>query len=332
MSNYLIIGGGVSGVFLGGFLNNKGISFVGLEKTRYLGKEMNFSQLRLYQDSSVGAFKELCDSTQWAKSDDQTRERKKGEWVPCQSDFIDEEKAYLGAPYYYPNNSFQTVLQQIQNPIGEKFLLNKEVELIDVERKLAICTDGSEYAFDKIAWCADFRSLMKVINCTPKINLKRSKKAEESQGGIHLEMIVQDHIFPFKNTVVFPFRYKDYKLRALGINEETSETAGNPNHKIHWIVFLERELAEDREEVAKVIRALKRELSKEFPDLKALITQEKIVFQPRVTSYTPVETKGLEIVPNVYYVGPELKLADSLISNSPLDLALENCKRFQETL
>ena len=97
-------------------------------------------------------------------------------------------------------------------------------------------------------------------------------------------------------------------------------------------VFLERELAEDREEVAKVIRALKRELLKDFPELKPLITKEKIVFHPKLDSYTATEVKGLELFPSIFYIGSEIKLSDSLVSNSPLDLTLENCKRFQEML
>lgn len=332
MENYLIVGGGVSGMFLAGYLNSKGIPFVGLEKSRQLGQEMNFGQLRLYQDNSVGLLKEFCESVDWVKSDDQTKERKKGEWVVPQSDFIDEEKAFLGFPFYSPSDSFENIIKKIGNSIEGKFLTNKEVEKIDLDRKMVTCTDSSEYAFDRLAWCADFKSLQKVVSIPSKLNLKRPKKAEECQGGVHLEMVVQQPIFPFNNTVVFPFRYKDYKLRALGMNGESISSQEVSNHKIHWIVFLERELAEDREEVAKIIRALKRELNKEFGDLKTSIIKEKIIFQPKLTSYSPIEAKGLEVYPEIYYVGPELKLADSLVSNSPLDLTLENCKRFQEAL
>jgi hypothetical protein len=331
MNNYLIIGGGVTGVLMSNLLERKGIAFKGLEKTRHIGKEFNFGQFRLYQDNSVGILRDLGYVSEWTKIDDQAQERKKGEWVAAQSDFIDQEKAFLGAPYYYPTQNLDPMIYSAIEGMKPQFFTDKTVEPINLDKKTVLCSDGTEYPYERLAWCSDLNGLLKAVNRPSKSIAKRNKKNDDSQGAVHLEMEVQETIFHFKNTVVFPFRYKDYKLRALGINELRCHGDSSVK-RIHWIVFIERELSEDREEVAKVLRALKRELTKEFEGLKTLVTKEKIVFYPKTDSYTPLEAKGLELFPDVFYVGPEIQLTDSTIQNSPLDLMLENCKRFQEVL
>ncbi len=331
MNNFIIVGGGINGILLAGLLERRGVAFQGLEKLKSLGKENLFGQFRLYQDNSVSLVKELNDTIQWSRVEEQTQERKKGEWVAAHSDFIDEEKAFLGSPFYQPNDSLKGITTALINSIAHKFQTEKEVEIIDTDKRMVTCTDGTQYFYEKMAWCADLKSLLKIVKTPAKISFKKSKKNEDSQGGIHLELEVTNALFPFQGSVVFPFRYKDYKLRALGMSAPNA-TSNSSSQKVHWIVFLERELAEDREEVAKVIRALKRELLKDFPELKPLITKEKIVFHPKLDSYTATEVKGLELFPSIFYIGSEIKLSDSLVSNSPLDLTLENCKRFQEML
>jgi len=330
MNNYLIIGGGISGMLMANILQRKGVSFLGLEKSRHLGNQFNFGQLRIYQDNSVGFVKDLCGSIEWVKVDEHPRERKKGEWVSTNNDYIDEEKAFLGNPFYHPAESFDTVVSVIKNSIESSFLTEKAVETIDIEKKMVTCQDGSEHPFERLVWCDDLKSLLKATQTSVKVAMKNSRKKDDVQGGIHLEMELSNSFIPFSNSVIFPFRYKDYKLRAVGIND-LKATQNGPS-KIHWIVFLERELAEDREEVAKVIRAMKRELQKEFPELKTLVLREKIVFEPKVESYTPAEIKGLELFPGIFYVGSEAQLPDTRAENSPIDLAIENCKRFEDSI
>lgn len=331
MSNYLIIGGGISGVLMGRLLNARGLTFQGLEKSKQIGKDFGFGQLRFHLDKSVGVLKDICETIDWTKVDEQPRERKKGDWVTPNSEFIDEEKSFLGNPFYRPNATSDIVVDEIRKNIQQYFATEKAVEKIDLEKRVACCQDGSEFQFDQIFWCADLKSLTKVVQGSPKTALKSPKKKEDAQGGIHLEMELKQQSVPGSNSIIFPFRYKDYKLRAIGIND-LNLGKNEQSLKMHWLVFVERELAEDREEVAKVIRALKRELLKEFPELKTAIIRERIVFQPRVDAHTPSEAKALELYPGVFYVGPEVHLADSPLDASPWDLIVENCKRVEETL
>ncbi|NBX68125.1 MAG: hypothetical protein EBR01_04060 [Proteobacteria bacterium] len=331
MNRYLIVGGGITGIIMGRILSDKGLTFQGLEKSRRIGRDFTFGQLRIHQDNHLGLIKSMSDAVEWTKIDDQPKERKKGEWVSSSIDFTDEEKAFLGNPFYRPTVRIDTVVQKITSSVENLFSTEKLVEKIDLAKKIAYCQDGSEFSFDHLLWCADLKSLIKVMDGSPKTSIKTSKKNEDSQGGIHLELELKNQCIPFSNSVIFPFRYKDYKLRAIGINDQASGESETVL-KMHWLVFVERELAEDREEVAKVIRALKRELFKEFPDLKLALIKEKIVFQPKVETHRSSEAKGLELYPNVFYVGPEVHLSDTTVESSPLDLILENCKRVGNTL
>jgi len=331
MNKYLIVGGGITGILMGKFLSHRGFTFQGLEKSKQLGKDFSFGQLRFHQDNSIGLLKNIFQSIEWAKVDGQPLERKKGEWIITSSDFIDEEKAFLGNPFYRPTANSEVVLNEMKSGISASFLIEKNVEKIELETRKAYCQDGSEFEFENLLWCADLKTLFKTVKGNPKISIKTPKKQEDSQGGIHLEIELSNCCIPLSNSFVFPFRYKDYKLRAIGINDQP-QGEGSQVFKMHWLVFVERELAEDREEVAKVIRALKRELLKEFEDLKSASLREKIVFQPKVNNHSSLETKGLELYPGIFYVGPEVHLPGSVTTGSPLDLVIENCKRVEDTL
>jgi hypothetical protein len=129
--------------------------------------------------------------------------------------------------------------------------------------------------------------------------------------------------------VIFPFRFKDKKLRALGVND-TSSTEGR--FLVRWILFLEEEIIEDREEVAKCLKTLRRELEKEFPALKTSVVQERIVYLSSISGDHPVPTRTLNILPDLIYLGAELRMEDAEESLRNLDMILNNCQHFETLL
>jgi hypothetical protein len=331
MNRYLIIGGGVSGIITARVLQKRGLPFQGLEASRELGRDLGFIQLKVHNDRAVAMLRDLGVVDEWKRVEDQAKERKKGDWVSAESDYIDEERAFLGAPFYRPSQDSQLILEQLKHEVRSQFLTGKTLERLDTDRKIAFCKDGAEIEFESILWCTDLNSLIKMVSMPLKHSLKKYNNKHDIQGGIHLELELSQPLLAFNNSVVFPFRYKEYKLRAVGFNENTSSADKNA-YKMHWFIFLERELADDREEVAKVIRAFKRELNKDFSDLSKTLLKEKIVFQPQVGSYSPIEVEGLELFPNIHYVGPELQLNDTAVDRYPLDLTLENCQRVEKSI
>ena len=328
MKKYIIVGGGLPGVLLANVLVKRGISFQGLESSKQVGGEFHFSEFRVHQDSSVGFLKDLLGYVEWNKVDEQPQERIKGAWKSKDDAFIDEERPFVGNPFYHPHGDFDRLVKLIKDPVQQSFLTEKNIERIDLDKKTVLCKDGTEFYFECIAWCSGLRALLSAVNLSSKVNLKKARKNDDFPGGIHLEMKLSKSLTPFLNSMILPFRYKDHKLRALGLRDLSTLSEEN-THRIQWLVFLERELSDDREEVAKVIRALKRELQKEFPEIKNSLLKEKIIFQPKMDSFTPFEVKGLELFPGVFYVGPEVHLADAMANGSPLDVTIDNCKWFQ---
>jgi hypothetical protein len=148
------------------------------------------------------------------------------------------------------------------------------------------------------------------------------KKGSSARGGVTLEWQVTQPIVPHNNTIVVPFRLKEHKLRALGIQENTSE--GGLVFRV--ILFLDDEILEDKEEVAKCVRALRRELEKELGDFKNLVISEKLAFLPELSGEKSAEAESLEIVPGVFYVGPQISVGSDEEGGQNLDLIARNCE------
>ena len=194
-----------------------------------------------------------------------------------------------------------------------------------------MCQDGSQYSYDKIVWCSPLEPLIKLWNGDKAPLIKQLKELKEGYGGVNLELEVSGTLFPFKNTMVFPFRYKDSRLRALGVNATWPPPTAERS-LVHWLLFLGREITDDREELAKCIRTFKRELQKEFPELKTSTLSEKIVYLPLISGEIPAPLRSLRLLPDLLYVGPQARLADTDESLRNLDRTLNNCSRFEEII
>lgn len=330
MAKYLIIGGGISGICVARILQAKDIQFEGLEKEDSLGGRAEIGHHRIYSSKSVEFFSRFS-SMEWFRIDEEPRERKKGEW--SQVNDVDDpyEKFYLGTNYFLPKGHFSDLVHSLSEPVKDKFLLRKTVEKIDSEGKKVICQDGSEHSYDNLIWCTHIDLLRKVWNGDSLQLLKVIKKARELHAGINLDLELSKLPFDSKNSIVFNFRYKDQKMRTIGIQESTFENSIESSH-LHWLLFVDEEVCEDREELAKCVRTMKREIQKEFPELKNLILKERIVFMPALSGDESAELKSLELMPGIFYVGPQVSLPDSETSLKNIDRSLDNCAHFEQTL
>lgn len=320
---FVIVGGGLAGLFAAKILRDQGLSFVGLEKSDELGGRNHVGHPRLYDESTVEYAVAHLPSTQWIKVEEPPLERRKGEWKAVEEEVSEEESFYLGQPFFSPSQSYKEIVDGLVANLGDSFTLRKNVEKIDAEKKVLVCTDGSEVAYEKLIWCTELELLRKAWKGDASPLLKAFKSLKEIPGGLNLDLQLSAPIFNQQNTVVLPFRYKDSKLRALGIAEKSL---------LHWMLFLEEEISEDREEVAKCVRALKRELQKEFPTLKEVTTGERILYCTSINGGKPADVKSLDILPDVMYIGPQVRLQESNETLRNLDRTLANVRHFEQTL
>ncbi len=185
-------------------------------------------------------------------------------------------------------------------------------------------SDGKELEFEKIVWCSSLDGLLKGWKGDKTALTKGMKKLPEGVKGINIDMVLSKPMFSSRNTIVFPFKYKDYKMRALGVAEETVGEGLAPIYTVHWMLFLVDDFADDREEVAKSLRAFRRELSKEFPEMTGRVISDRISYLPVLSGEEPVAMKSLQLHEGVFYLGPQAKRSDSKEGLRNLDQILDN--------
>lgn len=321
MEPYVIVGGGLSGLLTARILREKNISFVGFEKSPRLGGRAELGPHRILKENSVSMWKELLPEVDWLSIESEVQERAKGEFAPIRDGYSEAEKFYLTTSLYAPAIPFDQVVEKLAAPVRERFQLQKTVVQINENNKTIEFNDGTEQKFEKLFWCTDLALLFKLW-VGETINIpKGNKKASETPSGVNLIFELSSPLFESKNTVVLPFRFKDFRLRALGIPEPDEKTEG---HRLHWMMFLPKELMEDREEIAKCVRTLKRELLKEFPELTQTILKEKIIYLPLLSGEDSARWASLEIASDVFYVGPQAYLNEEQADWKNLDLVVSH--------
>jgi protoporphyrinogen oxidase len=331
MNPFFIVGGGIAGLLSARLLKHKGLPFLGFEKSDALGGRTTFGHHRLYSTSAVRFLSSQLESLEWEEIDDKPQLRKKGEWVEWAEEASEQESFYLHAPFFHPHSTFPELIHRLSSEVAESFQMRKTVTAIYPDTHRVEFLDGSALLYEKLIWCSSLPLLNKVWQGDKLPLYKLLKKAEEPLGGISVDVELSSPLFSFRNTVVFPFRFKDSRLKALGMR---SSWPIPPQEKslTHWLLFLEKELAEDREEIAKCVRTFHRELEKEFPALKENLRTERIVYLPSISGEKPVAAKTLNVLPDLYYVGPEITLGDKQDTARNLDLTLSNCQQLYTAL
>lgn len=322
------MGGGFAGLLAAKLLTRNSIAFIGLEKSDFLGGHTRVGHHRFYDEGATSFLSQHLNGVEWLRIDDTPKERRKGEWRDIEEECTEEEQFYLKAPYFHPQTACSQLTQRLIEEVGGSFLTKKSADKIDPEKKVLTCVDGTEFSYDTILWCADMEFLSKAWPGDKTAVLKALKGQKEVCGGLNLDMELGAPMFSLRNTVVFPFRHKDKKLRALGVHEPGSSEKAN----MHWLMFLEEAIAEDREEVAKCVRALKRELQKEFPELKENTKNERIVYLSSLSGNTPSPVKSLTVLPGIIYLGPQARPPGSNEELRNLDRIVDNCRRFEDSL
>jgi len=321
MEPNVIVGGGISGLLIARILQEKKLSFVGFEKSARLGGRGEVGPHRILKTDTVSLLTELVPEVNWLTTEAEVQERIKGEFSPIRDLYSEAEKFYLTSTLFTPSAPFDQILGKLAAPVQERFHQQKTVTQVHGDTKTLEFSDGTEQKFEKLFWCSDLSLLFKLWVGEPLSAPKASKKAAEMPSGVNLTFDLDSPLFESKNTVVLPFRFKDFKLRALGIPDLNDE--GLP-HRLHWIMFLPKELMEDREEVAKCVRTLKRELLKEFPELTQKTKREKIVYLPVLSGEETAHWASLEIAPDIYYLGPQIYLNEEQAEWRNLDLLVSN--------
>jgi hypothetical protein len=319
MAEIIVVGGGIAGLLAAEALKDAGFSVVGLEGSSGLGGRLEVGHHRVHAETSRASLAGLVEGLELQEVQEPPLVRTKGEWEKVEetADFSSPEKFYLSEHYWIAKEGYSKLTARLLEKVAPLFQTRKLVTEVHAEQKKVVCEDGVEHPYERLVWCSSLRSLRTAWK-GDKSALKGLTKLPERRGGISLEVDLKEPLFSSKNTVVLPFRFKEWKLRALGL----AGTGESP--RVQWILFLEDEILEDREEVAKCVRTLKREIAKEFPQAPELSAREKLTYLPCISGEDPVEWKSILISPDVAYFGPEARLEGMDESWRNLDLTLAN--------
>ncbi len=319
MAEIVVIGGGIAGLLAAKALKDTGFSVVGLEGSSSLGGRVGVGHHRLRSENAKETVRALCEGLQLDEIQEPPLIRSKGEWEGVKEDhsFIEAERFYLSQHYWVPAGGYLPLISRLTEELGENFQTRKLVSEVHPEQKKVLCEDGVEHSYQKLVWCSPLLTLRNAWK-GDRSQLSAISKLPEGRGGISLEMDLREPLFSSKNTVILPFRFKEWRLNALGF----ANSSGSSN--IQWLLFLEDEILEDREEVAKCVKTLKREISKEFPNAAELSSKEKLTYLQVISGETPLEWKSILITPDIAYFGPESRLAGTDESWRNLDLTLAN--------
>jgi len=319
---FLIVGGGPVGLIAAKLLRLQARSFLGLEKGDLLGGKMTTLPTRLFSSESVAFLHRLMPELEWKLTQGTPVERIKGEWKEVR-EVSSIERPFLNSPFYSPARAW---VGKLAEEVADSFSLHSHVVEIFPDDKKVVCAEGKEIHYEKLLWCGDIEGLRKAWKGDPASLLKLLKGLPDAMVAFDLELELSTPLRQEEGAIVFPFRYKEKKMRALGVSQPHVDSS------IHWLVSLDEEISDDREEVAKCVRALKRELGKEFAELKENIKAERILFYPSMEAAEPREVKSLATLPDVFYLGSQLRREESEKDLIYFDVALDNCRYFEQSL
>ena len=326
MNPYVIVGGGLSGLLVARVLHEKGLPFIGFERSSRLGGRVESGPTRILKNQTLEFFQVVLPHVTWNYEEGDAQERIKGEWEPLRDGYLEGERFYFTNSFYTPTTHTSEVLKNLSFPVAEKFQLQKTVIRIDGKNKILELSDGTEQSFSKLFWCSDLNLLFKLWEGDRLGTPKTQKKISEKQSGFNWILDLDAPLLNSHQTIVLPFRFKEWKLRALGVQDLDEQ---NAKSRLHWLVFLPKEIMEDQEEVAKTVKTLKREIVKEFPELTAKIKKEKIVYLPVMSGEEPARFSSLEIAPDLICVGPQICVEEEQSDWKNLDLVAAHVKHLK---
>ncbi len=330
MSEVLIVGGGIAGLAVAKVLKGRGIAMTGLEREPKIGGRLDVGHHRLYTTEARDLLTDLLPGTEWDFIDEDPVQIRKGEIGTIGDDFLSPEQFYLKRSFYLAKQPYGRLISRLVGEVGSLFRVRMSVSEVNLEKREVTCQTGEVLPYRQLIWTSSFAGLLKSCGQTPKVLAKGKKSAPLETGGMTWDFHCEAELFPHRNTVVFPFRYKDLKLRALGVRGPTDlENA----HAYHWMLFLEDSLLENREELAKVVRAFKRDLMKQFPVLVDGLRRERLVFHSSLSGEEPVAVSSIEVFDGVVCLGPDIQteaVSPTAERNSArnLDAVLLNCLDF----
>jgi hypothetical protein len=302
----LVISNGIAGLLSARWLTSRGIPFSALDAGSSPGQGDPTFAWRFRDQANQELFSLFDDAVQWETIGSKLNHRVKENLVPFDGDIDGPMKPLIAGSYRLPTQPLSSILAPIAKDLEASFRCNRFPTSLNPEQQTVILNDGSTSKFEKLLWAAPLHKLKSILSTEWRAKLSSIGKVPAGFSCVGFEWGTDIRPFPDDFCVVIPFRYKEEKLKAYGFFTQKNPRPDSELFVSHWITVPPYKLAANPEEIAKCVKALRREVLREFPDLETHLRHEKIIQHECFLTEKPLVTKSLEILPNVFYVGPEL--------------------------
>lgn len=209
--------------------------------------------------------------------------------------------------------------------VADKELRNVEVVSIDPTQKLLRLESGEELSYDELYWAGSPERLAKLSHLPVPV-------AKESVGyvglSVHLVADRKPEAPPFQARRIFlGFKFKSEPFAAVGVRFER----GDGSIDARLVLPLLTEDAQDREELAKLATALRREAGKRLEEHGIVVREHQFQFLPSLFTGISRKARSPELAPGLFFVGPELVCDDGLVTAPALAVCRDNTLRALES-
>ena len=206
-----------------------------------------------------------------------------------------------------------------------KILNDTEIVAIDPVKKIVCLEAGEDLIYDELYWAGSPERLRKLAN----VEVPVAKEAEGYIGlAVHLLAEKKPDAPPFEGRRIFSgFKYRTEPYAAVGVRFERADGKVD----VRLMLPLLSEDAQDREALAKLATALRREATRRLEELGIRVTQHQFQFLPTLFTGFSRKVRSPEVAPGLFFVGPEFVCDDNLVSAPALDVCRDNTLRALES-
>lgn len=296
----------MAGLISARWLEAKGLPFEALDAGASPGEGEPSFAWRFREGAGQGLI-ELFDQEQstWESVSPTAFEREKTEYSPFEGEIDATIRPFIVGSYRLPTTKVPDLIDPVAKHLAPNFKCSRFPVSIDVDAKKISLNDGSTLEYERLIWAAPLGKLKSILNTVGRSRMAPMGKAVPGIPFVGLEWETDVPPFSEDRCVVVTFRYKDEKLKAYGFISQKNASPESELYLSHWVTVPPHKVAANPEEIAKCVRSLRREILKEFSELDSHIKHEKIVQYECYTPAKPSVAKSLEVLPNVFYIGPE---------------------------
>ena len=302
----LVISNGMAGLVSARWLTARGIDFSAFDAASTPGQGDPAFAWR-FRENSIDIIASLFEEAgEWTSAGALLHHKPKNAWIPYEGDIETQMKPFVAGAFRIPCQSVANFIEPISKAMGEKFSCNRFPIAIDVNEKTVSMNDGTTVTYERLIWAAPLSKLKGILSPSWKTQLGRVGKIPGPTSIVGFEWATDVRPFAEEVTVVAPFRFKDDKLKAYGIFNQKTVDAESGSFVTNWLTIAPPKVAANNEEVAKCVKSMRREVLKEFPEVEGHIKHEKILHYECFIPDKPIIVESLEVLPSVFYVGPEM--------------------------